>query len=280
MKIAKGKKRGTSVGGLSKPSLNAKKKNGALIVITVLIVLVAVWINFMGRKAQETVTVAVLNQNVYKNQLIREDMLVPYEMLIGEYEKLIYTGKNGNTVRRVVMWDEVGNAINKFAAYPLQEGKYLEKGDVTGVRVDNSDSVLYTFPGKEIVKLDIGSNDLKTFRNFIQPGDKVNIHAVYKDRIETASGSQDVVKTEEVFRDIMVADLLNTDGDSVLDIYTSYKDLSTATQVQLQKDEAFKASVQPQSLLVALTPEELERYLYFKNKQGVTFNLSLPQRLN
>ena len=39
----------------------------------------------MGQKAERTVTVAMLAENVYKNQVITEELLKPYEMLEGEF---------------------------------------------------------------------------------------------------------------------------------------------------------------------------------------------------
>lgn len=267
-----------------KPALNKGKSITGLVILSVIIVCSIVWVNVVGAKAQETVTVAIYNQNIYKNQRITSSMLVPYEMLVAEYEKLTYTDSKGEKVRRVVLWEEVDQAIGRFAAYPLQSGKYVEKRDLTTASVDNSDSLLYSFPGKEIVVLSIGTDDLKAFSSFLSPGDKVNISAVYTDSVEkpTEYGTEkvDVIKTEDVFTDIMLADMLNSSGESVLDIYASYNEMSTTEQARLDNDTTFQESLKPATLLVALTSEEKERYYYYKSKQSVTFNMSLPQRLN
>jgi hypothetical protein len=224
--------------------------------------------------------VAVFAQNVYKNQVITADMLEPYEMLKGEYEKLYQVDENGNKQRRILTWDEADMVINSFAAYPLQQGTYAEYRQFIKSRVDNSDSVLYSFPGKEIVSFDIGGSDLSTFKTFLQPGDRVNIQAIFSDTIKNGNGNSEtsVFRTETAFGDVMIADLLNSSGSSILDIYEEYNDLTVWEQAALDEDSSFQSKTQPSSLLVALTPDELERYYYYKSKSGIEFKMTLPQR--
>ena len=82
-----------------------------------------------------------------------------------------------------------------------------------------------------------------------------------------------------MFSDIMVADLINNAGESILDIYADYRDKSVYEQAQLDSSQTFKDSVEPRTLLVALTPEEKERYYYFLSKENVEFKMSMPQRV-
>lgn len=49
-------------------------------------------------------------------------------------------------------------------------------------------------------------------------------------------------------------------------------------QAQMDKDEDFQKSVEPSSLLLALTQEELQEYYKCLNK-NCTFKMSLPQRV-
>ena len=75
------------------------------------------------------------------------------------------------------------------------------------------------------------------------PGDRLNITGVYTERQTvteddgmggTTKTTVEVFKTTEVFTDIMIADLLNSSGDSILDIYASYNDKSVWQQAQLE----------------------------------------------
>ncbi len=271
-----------------RPARNQSKKNLYLVFIIIITALLILWVYSMGRKAEDTVTVVMLKDNVYKNQVVTENMLQPYEMLVGEFEKFAVVNENGVKTRRILLWDERDMIINSFAAYPLKANTYAEVRDFIKSRVDNSDNVLYSFPGKDIIKLDIATQDLQAFKTFLQPGDRLNISAVYSTTetiLEddgyggTIKNTVESFKTEDVFRDIMLADLLNSNGESILDIYASYKDMTVYEQANLDASQSFKESVTPVSLLVALTPEEKERYYYFSGKSQVEFKASLPQRV-
>jgi len=245
-----------------RPARNQSKKNLYLAFIIIITALLILWVYSMGRKAEDTVTVVMLKDNVYKNQVITENMLQPYEMLVGEFEKFAVVNENGVKTRRILLWDEMDMIINSFAAYPLKANTYAEVRDFIKSRVDNSDNVLYSFPGKDIIKLDIATQDLQAFKTFLQPGDRLNISAVYSTTetiLEddgyggTIKNTVESFKTEDVFRDIMLADLLNSNGESILDIYASYKDMTVYEQANLDASQSFKESVTPVSLLVALT---------------------------
>lgn len=293
MKVGKKKNNGKmELGAVSRnPKLNQSKKTGSILVVVAITAMLIAWVINVGKKAEATVSVVQLKDSVYKNQVLTLDDVEQYDMLQGEFEKYAIKNEDGTYSRRLVLWEEVGDIIgtNPFAAYPLQGGTLLEYRSILNSRIDNSDSVLYSYPGKDIVKLDIAGGDLSTFKTFLQPGDRLNIEAIYTDSITVKEDNgyggeedveKDIFRTETVFGSIMIADLLNSSGESVLDIYTNYNDLSVTEQAILDSDSDFQKSVEPASLLVALTPEEKERYYYYKSKSDVEFTLSLPQRAN
>ena len=287
MKIGRGRNNSTTV-AVGNPAKNQRRKNLYIILILAITMILIAWVYTMGRKAEETVTVCMTSQNIYKNQVISEDMLMPYDMLRGEYEKFSIVDDGGVKKRRVVLWDETDVILNTFAAYPIQANTYCEYRSFIKSRTDNSDNVLYSFPGKEIVPLEIATNELQSFKTFLQPGDRVNITAVFSQR-ETLIGDDgfggqtrtqiDTFKSEDVFNDIMIADLINNAGESILDIYADYNNRTTYEQAQLDLSQTFQDSVDPRTLLVALTPDELDRYYYYLSKSQVEFKMSLPQRV-
>ena len=289
MKIGKG--RGGSQNqqlNVGKPSKNQNKKNMYIIVTVLITALLITWVYSMGRKAEETVQVCMTSQSIYKNQVVTESMLQPYDMLKGEFEKFSTVQSDGTKKRRVLLWEERGMIINTFAAYPLQANNYCEYRSFIKSRVDNSDSVLYSFPGKEIVPLEVSSNELQAFKTFLQPGDRVNITALFsqKEKITeddgfggTTTQTVETFRTETVFKDIMIADLINSGGESILDIYADYRDKTVYQQAQLDASQTFQDSVDPKTLLVALSPDELDRYFYYLSKSQVEFRMSLPQRI-
>lgn len=291
MKIGKRRSNNQSADGIvssSKPARNQSKKSISLIIVIVVTALLITWVYAMGRKATDTVTVAMTSQSIYKNQQITAEMLQPYDMVKAEFEKYATVSENGTVSRRILLWSEKDMIIGSYAAYPLQANNVAEYRSFYKSKIDNSDSVLYSFPGKEIVSLDIATSDLQTFKTFLEPGDRITITAVYTDEetVRTSDGfggttseKVETYKSEKVFQDIFVADLLNQKGDSILDIYADYNGRTINQQAALDASSSFQDSVEPKSLLVALTPEEKELYYYYLSKSDVTFRMSLPQRV-
>lgn len=273
----------------AKPSKNSSKKTIAIAIVGVITAILIFWVYTMGRKAEETVKVAMYANEVYKNEVITTESFLEYDMLKGEFEKYATDNGNGGKRRRIVKFDEIEKVSGAYAAYPLHKNTVAMWTDFVTSKVDNSDSVLYSFPGKNIVSLEIGSDELSTFKKFLQPGDRINITAIYKSENEIITtdiygeeqkSDEEIMKQEIIFQDIMLADLLNGDGESILDIYTSYKDMSTWDQAALDASDDFKAKVEPSSILVAFTPEEEISYYEYLSRGDVEFKISLPQRTN
>ena len=289
MLVGRKKKAGDSPSALNRLGVN-KAKNWALISVILLITGGLIfWVWMTGKKAEETVTVAMLAHPMYRNQVFTADDLMPYEMLKGEFDKYSIKNNNGTVTQRLVTWDNKDAVIGYFAAYPLMKETLLEYRSLVKERTDNTDSVLYNFPGKEIVQLNVSAQDLTAFKALIQPGDKINIDAIYseKDKLEVADGSGgttveevDVYKSEPLFQNILIADMINSNGESVLDMFANYNNLTTFQQAELDNSADWQSKTEPKSLLVALSPDEKERYNKFLSKNNVTFKVSLPQRMS
>lgn len=281
MKLKKGQR--SSV----KPAKNKSKRHVAVVGVLAVTVLLIIWVMTLGRKAEETVDVVMYAEPIYKNEVIQESMLKSYPMLKGEFEKYAVVDSNGTKQRRLLLWEERGLMINKFAAYPLKQDTVAEYTDLITSRIDNSDTVLYSYPGKNIVQMEAEESELQAFKSYLQPGDRINVSAIYSEDadvyVDDGTGnmvreSVEVFREETLFTDIMVADMLNQQGDSILDIYASYNDMTVYQQAQMDASESFQDSVVPKSLLIALTPEEETQYYYYLGKNNVEFKISLPQR--
>ena len=273
----------------TKSEKNSSKKTLLLIAVLVITTFLIVWVYSMGKKAEETVSVIMFAEPIYKNEVITESCLKEYRMLSGEFEKYAVVNSNGQKKRRILLWEERGKIINSFAAYPLQTDTIAMYNNFITARIDNSDTVLYSFPGKNIVQMDMADTDLKAFKTFLEPGDRVNINAIFStsEKIVTydedgnkESNTVDVFKEETVFTDIMLADLLNSKGKSILDMFASYNDKTAYQQAALDSSDSWNKQIEPSTMLVALTPEEETRYYKYLSKNNITFHMSLPQRTN
>lgn len=265
-----------------KTSLNEGKSLVPVIVVGAGIVGAVVYVSLVGRNASKSIQVAQLKSSVYKNQPITLDMLQPYDMLQAEYDKQIMSTANsdGTVEKRLVAWKDVQGYLSQgaFAAYQLPKESFLDLRTLMTSRVDNSDSVLYSFPGKEVVQLEVNGADLNAFKTFIQPGDKVNIDAIYSEDMQSGNDRVKIYRSEPVFTGIMIADIINSSGASVLDMYAEYNAMSEVDKAALDNDATWQEQTEPSSLLVALTPDEKDSYYKFLNRDNVKFKVSLPQR--
>lgn len=269
-------------------SLNKSKNLIPTIVVGVITALVIAWVAITGRKAEETVSVVMVKSPMYKNEVMTEDNMMEYKMIRAEFEKYSIKRDDGTVYQRLLLWKDREKAINTFAAYPIQKETLLETRSLIISRVDNTDSVLYSFPAKEIVELSVGGSELNSFKTFLQPGDRVNVDAIFTERITkqkddgfggTTTEDVEVSKTEPVFTGIMIADIINGQGQSVLDIYQKYNSATVQEQVALDSSDEFREKTEPKTLLIALTPDEKDRYYQYLSKNGSTFRISLPQRV-
>ncbi len=282
------KKKSESASSLNRLGVNKVRSGLTIFFILLITGGLIYWVWFTGKKAEETVTVTMLKSPMYRNQIFTEDDLMPYDMLKGEFDKYSIRNKNGTVTQRLVLWDDHSKVIGYFAAYPIMGETLLEYRSLVKERTDNSDSVLYNFPGKEIVQLNVSAQDLTAFKALIQPGDKINVDAIYseKDKVQVADGyggttveEVEVYKSEPLFTNILIADMINNSGESVLDMFANYNNLTTFEQANLDNSEEWKTKTEPKSLLVALSPDEKERYNKFLSKSNITFKVSLPQRM-
>jgi hypothetical protein len=269
-------------------SLNKSKNLIPTIVVGAITALVIAWVAITGRKAEETVSVVMVKSPMYKNEVMTEDNMMEYKMIRAEFEKYSIKRDDGTVYQRLLLWKDREKAINTFAAYPIQKETLLETRSLIISRVDNTDSVLYSFPAKEIVELSVGGSELNSFKTFLQPGDRVNVDAIFTERITkqkddgfggTTTEDVEVSKTEPVFTGIMIADIINGQGQSVLDIYQKYNSATVQEQVALDSSDEFREKTEPKTLLIALTPDEKDRYYQYLSKNGSTFRISLPQRV-
>lgn len=266
---------------------NNSRNNMLIILLIVVISMLIVWVYSMGKKAEETVAVAMYANSLAKNQVVTADDLVKYDMTKAEFEKYAVENSDGTKSRRIMLWEEAPRAVGMFAAYTIQKNTVVMYRDFISSRIDNSDSVLYSYPGKDIVTLDVGTQDLTAFKTFLQPGDRVNIEVLYSSTEEVVTTDEygnetkekvDIKRYETAFPSIILADLLNSDGASILDIYDKYNAATTYQQAQMDSSDEFKKSVTPSTMILALTPEEKVAYFDYLKMGDVEFRMTLPQR--
>lgn len=308
MKIGKSTKGNAdkAVKGAGAPKANAHKRTAVTVFISVVAFLMILLVFTLARKAEKTVAVIMTANTLYKNQQITDvdTQLVKYDMLQGEYEKYAVLNRDGSAVKRLILWDDRAQVKGYFMANQVGAERLLEKSDLVKSKIDNSDAVMYAYPGKDLVKLTLGTSDLTAFKSYLKPGDRINLECSYTVAVKTADTAQTTTgdagadsvpissigwsgagstleqfDTDVVFGNIQIADIRNSTGDSVLDLMMQYNDMGILQQAKLDTDKNYQKKLEPATLILALTPAEKRRYKKFLAKNGVTFYISIPQRI-
>lgn len=288
-----------AIKGAGKPKLNAHKRTLTTVAFSAVALLLIALVAVLASKAKSTVSVVMTSEKLYQKQQLKDidKQFKKYDMLQAEYEKYTVLNRDGSTTRRLVLWDERKELLGYFMANPLGEERLLEYSDLVKSKIDNSDTVMYAYPGKDLTKLTIGTADLTAFKTYLKPGDRINVECSFSNVIKTAdttgeagSGDTNVVwgttgssidqfDSDDVFKNIQIADIQNSTGDSVLDLTMQYNDMNVFQQAQLDADKTYQKKLEPATLILALTPAEKIRYKKYLAKNGATFYISIPQRV-
>ena len=102
-----------------------------------------------------------------------------------------------------------------------------------------------------------------------------------KYKLDVDSGTAtDPVETEVVeplFSEVQILDMLNGSGESIFDIYYDYISMSKQEQANALKDDEFLSSVEPESILLECTAEEVEHFMEME-KANATYQMTLLPR--
>jgi hypothetical protein len=245
---------------------------GVLIAIG-MIVLVCILTTISASETKKTISVVRLKDSVSANAMITDDMIEEYEMYYKEFEQYgVFTFSDGAKKKSIITWEDRDNVVGKrFAAYYLRGGTVLFWDSLMKEQTKKN-SYLYSMDG-ELLNIQMDTAD---FGDMVVPGDTLNIRARYtkvsydlptEEEYKLAfSNNADIVGVEEtvtemLFSEVTVLDMLNSDGNSIFDIYYDYISKSKAQQSALLKDDTFLSSVKPKTILLEVTAEEADRFM-------------------
>lgn len=275
-----------------KANNTSKAKNRILGIFLALgvIVFVTILTAIGTAETKKTITVVRLKEgsSISANSLITEDMVEAYDMYYKEFEQYGTTEfSDGSTRSAIVRWKDRDSVIGKrYAAYYMRE-KTVLFWDSTLKDQTRKNSYLYSMSGE---LLNIKMNTVEDFGDMVVPGDTLNIRATYsKDYYnvpkeeayklsgDTSGDGVKVQKTEMLFSEVTILDMLNAEGNSIFDIYYDYIASTKAEQSAMLNDEGFLQSVTPASILLECTSEEVEHYLKLKDVEA-TYQITLLPR--
>ena len=261
-----------------------------LSLLVIVAVIVGSYISSMeSRKTVSVVRVKADNGGIKAEALITDDMVERYDMYYKEFEQYgTVKFSDGSTRSAVVLWEDKDKILNqRYAGYYLREGTVLF-WDETMREPKKSNSYLYSMDG-ELLNIQMDTSD---FGVMVVPGDVINVRATYTDTEYNIPSEEayklsqdgnasidgvDVQKTVKLFNEVAILDMLNSDNESIFDIYYNYISLSSAQQQALAKDDDFLKSIEAKSILLEVTAEEADAYASILEKNP-TYLMTLCPR--
>lgn len=274
--------------------MRARNRLIGIIVAMAIIVFVCVLTAISSAEAKKTITVCRLkpDTSISANAMIQDSMIEAYDMYYKEFSQYGTTKfSDGSTRSTIVRWADRKDVIGKrYAAYYMRQGTVLF-WDATLRDQTRKNSYLYSMDGE---LLNINMETKSDFGDMVVPGDSLNIRASYtktdydlpseeKYRLDmklnkaTASDPVDVEVVEPLFSEVQILDMLNSSGESIFDIYYEYVSMSKEEQAAALADSAFLQSVEPKSILLECTAEEVEHFMQME-KKGAKYQMTLLPR--
>lgn len=264
----------------------SRTRNILLLLAVVVIGVLA--LNFISTmKLRDTVSVVTLASAVPQDGIIRTDNMIQVEMNRAEYERQgVVTLSDGTRRRAIVTWDERDSINNTFASYYIRQNTPVY-WDSIGNESPKQYSYLYNMDG-ELLKVSL---DPGTFGQILVPGDHINVRAAYTETVYTLPTEEEFMLQQQtgispqtsvkrqilLFNNVAILDMLNSNGESIFDMYYDLLALPKAKQQELINSEDFQASVEPSDILLNVTPEEADRYMSIQSS-GPTYMMTLLPR--
>ena len=283
-------------------ALNIKANNASrsknrligIIIAACVVVFICIMTAISSAETKKTIPVVRIKNDspIPANSLITEDMVEVYDMYYKEFQQYgTMKFSDGSTRSTIVRWNDKDLVLgNRYAAYYMRGGTVLF-WDSTLKDQTRKNSYLYSMSGE---LLNIQMNTTQDFGDMVVPGDTLNIRATYTDtvynlpteleyqlNVESMSAGLgegvEVTKTEALFSEVTILDMLNSSGQSIFDIYYEYIAATKAEQQALLADDGFLDSVKPQSILLECTSEEVEHYMRMQ-AAGASYQMTLLPR--
>lgn len=269
----------------SETTYSQSKKIGFMLAAVVVVI---IGFNFFSSfYLRQQVDIVKLRTSLPQDAMITEDNLVRGTMIRAEYQRLGLVQLSDQSVRRaIVLWEDRGRIINTYAVHFIRHTTPIY-WDSLGRETPRRFSYLYKMDG-ELLRIGVSPDD---FGEMIVPGDRVNVRVTYTEQSHILPTEREFVLMQQtgvrpqtttqrqivLFSNTPVIDMLNGDGESIFDIYYSLLAQPKNVQREIANSVEFLERVRPSHILLNVTPEEADRYMYIQGK-GPTFMMTLLPR--
>jgi hypothetical protein len=262
------------------PNRNLFKKIAALLFSILVVAVSFIMINNANEAAKNTVDVLRIksNEGLAAYVPIAESHIEKYSVIRKEYTD------------DMVLAEDKENVIGKMPAYFLRKNSILFKDQLVAEKPLRNDWLYRLAEDQEV--LTIPYDYLEAGGAVLLPGDKIRIRVSYESEEASGEGGEEnpnmvttrvrgkTIKTEILFEDIEIKDMLNANSHSIYEVYKEVMKLSEDKRRETMRSESFLKSVVPRSLLLAGTKEQMNHYAKFKSADGKAFLITILSRAN
>lgn len=272
----------------------AKSRLVGIFIALATVVIVCVLVAISASETRKTVSVVRLKDDVAANAMITEDMIEEYPMYYKEFAQYgTIEFSDGTKKQSIVSWDDRSHIVGqRYASYFMRGGTVLF-WDSTMQEQTKKNSYLYSMDG-ELLNIKMTTTD-DFGGQMVVPGDVLNIRATYdvvstelpivgkddeanlRNQTSDENNSSTSTVTDMLFSEVTVLDMLNSEGDSIFDIYYDFISRSKAEQDTLINSDDFLSSITPSSILIQATAEEADRFAIMSKKSPTYLMTLLPR---
>lgn len=262
------------------PNRHLLKKILALIFSIIIIVVSFIVITNSNKAARDTVEVL----------RIKTENGLPAFSVIGEKDIEKYDIIKKEYTEDMILAKEMPNVLNKLTKYYLRKNSVIYKDQLLDEKPQKNEWLYKIGKDQEVVT--IPYNYLECGGDVLLPGDSVRIRVSYEvdsNNPADAGGNPNTtvvqskgrtVKTDILFDSIVVKDMLNSSSHSIYEVYKEVMKLSEDKKQEVMKSEDFLKNIQPRSLLLSGSKEQMTNYAKFKSADPKAFLITILSRAN
>lgn len=207
------------------------------------------------------------------NTAISKDDIESYDIIRKEFDE------------DMVEADEIDSLIDTYSIYFIRGESIIYEDMFTEDKPQKNEWLYELEDDYEVLTLPY--NYLECGGDILMPGDKVRIRVSYTTE-ETTSvndgnpnvsrSGKEVTKVEVLFDSIIVKDMLNSNSHSIYEVYKEVMKLSEDKKQSVMKSDEFLKNIQPKSLLLEGSGDQIERYAMYKGLGSNSFLITILSR--
>ncbi|MCM3703733.1 hypothetical protein [Paenibacillus macerans] len=256
------------------PNRKIFKKIMALAVSVTVIIVSFIVLNNANEAAKDTVEILRIDHDggIPADQVITEKMIRKYALIRKEYTEDMVLAADQEAV------------VGKYAEYYLRDGGILYKDQLREEKPLKNEW-LYQLDEKHEV-LTLPYNFLEAGGDILMPGDTVRIRVSYEKEESSGSGNPNfggtstAIKTEVLFDQITVKDMLNASSHSIYEVYKEVLKLSEDKRQEVMKSQEFMKSIQPRALLLEGSKQQIDNFAKYNGYNGKKYLITILSRKN